>query len=159
MAEFDALPYRPCAGIVLANEDGKVFVGRRIDNPDSEAWQMPQGGIDDGESADMAALRELQEETGVRTELVDMIAQSKEEYFYDLPPELIGKLWQGRWRGQRQYWFLMRFKGSDSDINIQTRHAEFSAWKWSDPSEVPKMIVPFKRHLYERVIAEFYDLI
>ncbi|MFC4291915.1 RNA pyrophosphohydrolase [Sphingorhabdus arenilitoris] len=159
MADFDSLPYRPCAGIMLANENGQIFVGRRIDNPGSEAWQMPQGGIDDGETADDAAIRELQEETGIAPALVDVIARTKEEYYYDLPPELIGKLWQGRWRGQRQYWFLMRFRGNDADINIKTRHPEFSAWKWSEPDMVPKLIVPFKRHLYERVIAEFLDLI
>jgi putative (di)nucleoside polyphosphate hydrolase len=158
-SNLDDLPYRPCAGIMLANKDGKIFVGQRLDNPSSDAWQMPQGGIDDGEDARVAALRELSEETGISSDLVEIIGQSAEEYFYDLPEEMIGEIWQGKWRGQRQYWFLMRFKGSDSDIDISTKHAEFSRWRWADVSELTSVVVPFKKQLYERVIADFLELI
>ena len=154
------LPYRPCAGIMLANMAGKVFVGQRIDKaPEGDAWQMPQGGIDDGEDATQAALRELTEETGVTADLVDIIAQSREEHFYDLPPELMGKIWGGKYRGQRQMWFLMRFKGDDNDIDIATQHAEFSKWQWVAPDRLQYLIVPFKRRLYEALVAEFQDLI
>jgi putative (di)nucleoside polyphosphate hydrolase len=159
MTSFDNLPYRPCAGIMLANYDGKIFVSQRIDNRESEAWQMPQGGIDDGEEPSAAALRELTEETGIAAELVDIIAQSKTEYYYDLPDELIGQLWKGKWRGQRQHWFLMRFKGTDADINIATIEPEFSSWQWIDAKMAPTLIVPFKRRLYEQVIEEFSGLI
>lgn len=159
MKPYENLPYRPCVGIMLANQDGKIFVGQRLDNPGSDAWQMPQGGIDDGEEAAAASLRELEEETGIPPSLADIIARSKEEYYYDLPPELIGKLWKGKWRGQRQYWFLMRFKGQDGDINIASRHAEFSRWQWIDPGSAPQLIVPFKRRVYEQVVEEFSHLI
>lgn len=157
--KFADLPYRPCAGIMLANKDGKIFVGQRLDNRASEAWQMPQGGIDDGEEPQDAAIRELFEETGIASELVDIIAQSRDEHFYDLPDELLGKLWKGKWRGQRQYWFLMRFKGDDADINIDTAHPEFSEWQWVVPDRLPHLIVPFKRRLYENIVAEFAALI
>lgn len=157
--KFADLPYRPCAGIMLANKDGKVFVGQRLDNRESEAWQMPQGGIDEGEEPQDAAIRELFEETGVTADLVDIIAQSREEHFYDLPDELLGKLWKGKWRGQRQYWFLMRFKGEDGDINIETLHPEFSEWQWVVPDRLPHLIVPFKRRLYENIVAEFDGLV
>jgi putative (di)nucleoside polyphosphate hydrolase len=153
------LPYRPCAGIMLANTGGKVFVGQRLDNRASEAWQMPQGGIDDGEDPQDAAIRELFEETGIAPHLIDIIAQSREEHFYDLPEDLIGKLWKGKYRGQRQYWFLMRFKGDDSDININTAEPEFSEWQWISPDQLPQLIVPFKKRLYENIVAEFAELI
>jgi putative (di)nucleoside polyphosphate hydrolase len=154
------LPYRPCAGIMLANTEGKVFVGQRIDKaPEGDAWQMPQGGIDDGEDAEQAALRELGEETGIAAELVDIIARSRDEHFYDLPDELIGKVWKGKYRGQRQTWFLMRFKGLDKDVNIATEHAEFSRWQWVAPNRLPHIIVPFKKRLYENIVAEFGELI
>lgn len=159
MSKYDDLPYRPCAGIMLANMDGKVFVGQRIDSPEGDAWQMPQGGIDDGEDAREAALRELFEETGVKADLVDVIAQSAEEHLYDLPDELIGKLWKGKYRGQRQHWFLMRFKGQDKDIDIATEHPEFSKWQWVAPELLPELIVPFKKRLYEAIVAEFSELI
>ena len=159
MSKLNDLPYRPCAGIMLANKDGHVFVGQRIDSPEGDAWQMPQGGIDDGEDAREAALRELFEETGVRAELVDVLAQSANELFYDLPEELVGKLWKGKYRGQRQSWFLMRFKGDDADINIATAHPEFSKWQWVAPALLPELIVPFKKRLYESVVAEFSELI
>ncbi|MES2173750.1 MAG: RNA pyrophosphohydrolase [Pseudomonadota bacterium] len=152
------LPYRPCVGIMLVNMDGKVFVGQRLDNV-VEAWQMPQGGIDEGEEAKAAALRELQEETGIRPDLVEIIAKAKDEHFYDLPPELVGKLWGGKYRGQRQYWYLARFVGQDGDIDIQTRHPEFREWKWAVPDTLPDLIVPFKRKLYRDILQEFRALI
>ncbi|WP_430446019.1 RNA pyrophosphohydrolase [Sphingorhabdus contaminans] len=158
--KFAELPYRPCAGIMLANTEGKVFVGQRIDKaPEGDAWQMPQGGIDEGEDAEKAALRELVEETGITPELVDVIARSRNEHFYDLPDELLGKIWKGKYRGQRQWWFLMRFKGKDSDINIETDHPEFSRWQWVGPERLPQLIVPFKKRLYEILVTEFGDLI
>ncbi len=152
------LPYRPCVGIMLVNMDGKVFVGQRIDNS-TEAWQMPQGGIDEDEDARAAALRELREETGIGREHVEIIAKSKDEQFYDLPPELIGKLWGGKYRGQRQFWFLARFVGEDSDIDIATDHPEFREWKWAAPDTLPDLIVPFKRKLYRDIVQEFRALI
>ncbi len=155
----ETLPYRPNVGIMLANQNGLIFVGQRLDSIDSAAWQMPQGGIDDGESEDAAAFRELEEETGVSAEHVTLIARAKEEYIYDLPEELIGKLWKGKWRGQRQTWFLMRFIGHDDDINIATKHPEFSAWKWVKPEELPTLIVPFKKRIYEGLVREFDALI
>ena len=117
------------------------------------------GGIDDGEDPQDAAVRELSEETGITPHLVDIIAQSREEHFYDLPEELLGKLWKGKWRGQRQWWFLMRFKGDDGDINIETAHPEFSQWQWVVPDRLPHLIVPFKKRLYENIVAEFGELI
>jgi putative (di)nucleoside polyphosphate hydrolase len=154
------LPYRPCAGIMLANRDGQIFVGQRIDRaPEGDAWQMPQGGIDEGEDIEAAALRELLEETGITADKVDIIARAQDEYFYDLPDELVGKVWKGKYRGQRQWWFLMRFKGDDADINIETAHAEFSRWQWVAPDRLPHLIVPFKKRLYEAVVAEFGDLV
>lgn len=155
----ESLPYRPNVGIMLANQNGLIFVGQRLDSIDSAAWQMPQGGIDSGETEEEAAFRELAEETGVSEEHVTLIARAKEEYIYDLPEELMGKLWKGKWRGQRQMWFLMRFIGEDSDVNIATEHAEFAAWKWVKPEELPGLIVPFKKRIYEGLIREFGNLI
>ena len=157
-AEIAALPYRPCVGVVLTDGAGRVFVGQRIDS-EVPAWQMPQGGIDDGEDAETAALRELFEETGVRADLVDVLARSRDEHFYDLPDDMIGRIWKGKYRGQRQNWFLMRFKGTDADINIETEHREFSSWQWVDAPMLPQLIVPFKKRLYENILAEFADLI
>lgn len=148
------LPYRPCAGVMLLNREGLAFAGQRIDTT-MEAWQMPQGGIDPGEHAGQAAIRELQEEIGVGPDKVELIAQAPGEFYYDLPDELVGKVWKGKWRGQRQTWFLYRFLGEDFDINLATAHPEFSTWRWVDPHELPKLIVPFKRKLYEDVIAAF----
>jgi putative (di)nucleoside polyphosphate hydrolase len=148
------LPYRPCAGVMLVNRAGQVFVGQRIDST-LEAWQMPQGGIDPGEDAYTAAIRELGEETGVAPEHVELIAEAPDELLYDLPEDMIGKVWKGKWRGQRQRWFLFRFLGEDSDVDIDTAHREFRAWRWSDPVDLPAMIVPFKRALYEDVLAAF----
>lgn len=148
------LPYRPCAGVMLLNREGRVFVGQRID-PVLEAWQMPQGGIDPGEDARAAALRELREETGVPSEKVELIAEAPRELFYDLPPELVDKVWKGRWRGQRQRWFLFRLTGDDRDIDIATPEPEFRAWRWIAPADLPALIVPFKRQLYRDVLAAF----
>jgi putative (di)nucleoside polyphosphate hydrolase len=148
------LPYRPCAGIMLMNGAGRIFVGQRIDTT-VEAWQMPQGGIDDGEDAETAAIRELGEETGVRPDKVELVAVAPGEFYYDLPEELIGKVWKGKWRGQRQRWFLYRFLGEDVDIDIATEHQEFRAWRWVDPAELPEVIVPFKKALYQDVLAAF----
>ena len=148
------LPYRPCAGVMLVNRAGKVFVGQRVDTT-LEAWQMPQGGIDPGEDAYTAAIRELGEETGVAPDHVALIAEAPGEFLYDLPEDMIGKVWKGKWRGQRQRWFLFRFLGTDEDIDIATEHQEFRAWRWSDPADLPAMIVPFKRALYEDVLAAF----
>ncbi|WP_267396227.1 MULTISPECIES: RNA pyrophosphohydrolase [unclassified Sphingomonas] len=150
----DSLPYRPCAGVMLINAQGQVFVGQRIDTT-VEAWQMPQGGIDPGEEAATAAIRELGEETGVAPDKVELIAVAPDELFYDLPADLVGKVWHGKWRGQRQRWFLFRFLGEDSDVNIATDHPEFRAWRWSDPADLPAMIVPFKKTLYEQILAAF----
>ncbi|KQS04756.1 RNA pyrophosphohydrolase [Sphingomonas sp. Leaf357] len=154
MIDPDTLPYRPCAGIMLLNREGQVFVGQRLDAT-VEAWQMPQGGIDRGEDAETAALRELGEETGIAAEMVELIAIAPHDLNYDLPPELVGKVWKGRYRGQSQRWFLYRFLGEDGDVNIATKHPEFSTWRWIDPSELPGVIVPFKRELYQQVLATF----
>ena len=148
------LPYRPCAGVMLINPAVQVFVGQRLDSS-ADAWQMPQGGIDPGESAEDAALRELGEETGIAPHLVDIVARSAGEHLYDLPPHLMGKMWGGRYRGQRQTWFLMRFRGTDDDVNIATKHQEFRAWRWVGPDQLESLIVPFKKELYRHVVAEF----
>ncbi len=154
MSRIDELPYRPAAGIMLLNAHGKVWVGKRLDSR-YDAWQMPQGGVDEGEDVAAAALRELQEETGIAAHLVRIEARTQHELYYDLPPELQGKLWKGKFRGQRQIWFLMRFLGRDADVNLHTHHPEFSAWQWVEPTQLPDLIVPFKRTLYEEVIAAF----
>lgn len=150
------LPYRPAAGVMLLNPDGKVFVGQRLDST-LEAWQMPQGGTDPGEEPEAAALRELEEETGIPSSRVEVVACARQELLYDLPADLVGKLWKGKYRGQRQTWFLMRFLGTDADVNLKTSHPEFRAWKWAEPAELPHLIVPFKKVLYEAVLAEFAD--
>jgi putative (di)nucleoside polyphosphate hydrolase len=158
MTDPTTLPYRPCAGVMLINRDGQVLVGQRLDST-LEAWQMPQGGIDKGEAPFDAAVRELWEETGIPTELVELIAEAPEELSYDLPEELIGKLWKGKWRGQRQRWFLFRFLGQDSDVDIATAEPEFRAWRWADPADLPELIVPFKRELYRQVLTAFAKLL
>jgi putative (di)nucleoside polyphosphate hydrolase len=160
MSDSTALPYRPCVGVMLVNGDGSVFVGKRIDNKEGDAWQMPQGGVDDGEDLKSAALRELAEETGVAEDLVTIIAQTREELLYDLPDELIGKLWKGKYRGQRQSWFLARFGGTDADVKLDAHEpAEFCEWKWVAPETLPDLIVPFKKRVYRAVLEEFSDLI
>ena len=156
MTDQESLPYRPAAGVMLLNREGKVFVAQRLDST-LEAWQMPQGGLDEGEDAEAGALRELEEETGIRPEHVEILARTPGELTYDLPDDLVGKLWKGKWRGQRQTWFLCRFTGTDEDVNIATAHPEFRAWKWAEPAELPAMIVPFKRRLYEQLLDAFSE--
>jgi putative (di)nucleoside polyphosphate hydrolase len=146
--------YRPAAGIMLLNREGKVWVGQRLDNR-LEAWQMPQGGLDPGEDAQDGALRELEEETGIGPNLVEIIARAPEELTYDLPEDMIGVVWKQKWRGQRQTWFLARFLGSDEDVNLQTADPEFRSWRWAQVDDLPKLIVPFKKKLYQDVIAAF----
>lgn len=150
----DALPYRLNVGIMLINHDGLVFVGQRRDNY-SDAWQMPQGGIDDGENPKEAALRELHEETGIPANLVQVLEVSEKWISYELPKDLISQLWGGRFRGQKQKWYLMRFLGSDTEVNIQTETPEFSAWKWIPPDALVENIVPFKKSVYQKVLSEF----
>lgn len=149
------LPYRLCVGVALFNREGQVFVGRRIDTV-IEAWQLPQGGIDSGESPETAAYRELAEEIG--TNDADLLAETEDWLSYDLPPELIGKAWGGRYRGQRQKWFAMRFRGVDGDIDLQTAHPEFHDWRWVPLASIPDIIVPFKRALYSEIAARFAHL-
>lgn len=146
--------YRRGVGLMLLNRDNLVFVARRIDMND-EAWQMPQGGIDGDETPEIAAMRELEEEIG--TNNATIIAESREWLHYDLPKDLRQKLWGGRYKGQKQKWFLLRFEGQDSEINIATKHPEFSSWQWVAPVRLPELIVPFKRDIYRQVLVEFAD--
>lgn len=148
------LPYRPCVGVVLMNAEGQIFAGQRLDSPVA-AWQMPQGGIDDGEKPRAAALRELWEETGVTADLVEFVAKTGGWVTYDLPPELLGKVWGGKYRGQRQKWFLFRFLGTDDQVKIASEHPEFSQWRWIGAEELVASIVPFKKAVYETVVDAF----
>ncbi|MEM9524596.1 MAG: RNA pyrophosphohydrolase [Pseudomonadota bacterium] len=147
------LPYRPCVGIVLANEQGLIFAGERVDTPG--AWQMPQGGIDEDETPAAAALRELREETGIGADLVRIEAAISDWVRYDLPEPLLGRVWQGKYRGQKQLWYLLRFHGDDTQIQIATDHPEFSRWRWMRASDLIEAIVSFKRELYRTVLGEF----
>ena len=148
---FEERTYRPCVGIMLINGDGLVFAGRRLDTS-VKAWQMPQGGIDDGEDPRTAAFREMKEEIG--TDLAEIITETDGWFDYDVPRDTADRLWKGRYRGQTQKWFLMRFTGTDADIDIETEHPEFQSWKWLAADQLPDMIVPFKRDLYHRIVAE-----
>jgi putative (di)nucleoside polyphosphate hydrolase len=156
MSVRDPLEYRPCVGVMLVNGEGKAFVGKRIDNREGDWWQMPQGGVDPGEDLDRAMLRELGEEIGARAEHVAIVARLPEDLYYDLPPGLQGSLWGGRYKGQRQTWYLARFTGGDADIDIAADdHPEFCEWKWVDPELLPELIVPFKRAVYAAVVEGF----
>ena len=148
------LPYRPCVGVTLINPAGLVFAGQRLDSA-VPAWQMPQGGIDRGESPEAAALRELEEEIGVAPARVEVLDATPGWLRYDLPPELLGKVWGGRFRGQEQRWFLMRFLGEDGEITLETEHPEFASWRWIDAEALLAGIVPFKRDIYAEVLARF----
>lgn len=152
----EELPYRPGVGMMIINKNKKVFVAKRVDTK-IQAWQMPQGGIDIGETPSKAAFREMEEEIG--TDSGRIIAESNNWYCYDIPKFLIKKLWGGNYRGQRQKWFLIEFNGEDEDINIQTDTPEFSEWRWVDVHELPEIIIPFKKKLYEAVIKEFEHII
>ncbi|WP_204112942.1 RNA pyrophosphohydrolase [Shimia biformata] len=154
--EIAKLPYRRCVGVMLMNAAGHVFVGQRIDT-EQPAWQMPQGGVDKGEAPRDAALRELWEETGVPADLVSVVAETADWIPYDLPHDIVPRIWKGRYRGQEQKWFLLRFHGADSDVNIATDHPEFSTWRWLPPSELVDNIVPFKRAVYAAVLEAFAD--
>ena len=156
------LPYRPCVGVMVLNARNDVWVGRRVNSPNqgqySAFWQMPQGGIDEGEAPAAAALRELREETSIHSATI--LAESSCWHRYDLPPDLLGRIWDGRYRGQMQRWFAIRFKGADSEINIDPpdHEREFAEWRWASMIDLPKLIVPFKRDVYSKVIAEFRHL-
>ena len=154
--EISKLPYRRNVGVMVLNADGDVWVGQRLDRRASQdAWQMPQGGIDKGEEARTAALRELEEETGISSDLVEVVAESDGYIPYDLPHDLVPKLWKGKYRGQEQKWFLLRFLGDDSHVNINTEHPEFSEWKWLPAADLVANIVPFKRDVDARVLKAF----
>lgn len=155
MIKADELPYRPCVGIALFNHKREVFVGKRIDTPN--AWQMPQGGIDPGETPEEAAMRELKEEVG--TNNAEIIHVHDTPLCYDLPPHLLGKLFNGRYRGQEQIWIAARFLGNDNDIDIYAhRYPEFDAWQWVGFDDILDLIVPFKRQTYQEVIKAFKDI-
>ncbi len=161
MPSYEDLPYRRCVGIMVLNRAGLVFVGRRIEGPEHvdlvHAWQMPQGGIDAGEEPWPAALRELREETNISS--VERLGEVAEWLNYDIPRELVGQAWKGQYRGQTQKWFAVRFVGAESEIDIASpdgaAHAEFSAWRWQELKDLPDLVVPFKRPVYERVVQEF----
>ena len=160
MSQPDSALYRPCVGVMLVNAEGKAFVGKRIDNQEGDWWQMPQGGVDQGEDCDTALLRELAEETGAKAEHVEVLGKLPAELFYELPDDLQGKLWGGRYLGQRQTWYLARFTGSDADIDIAAHDPpEFCEWKWVEPALLPELIVPFKREVYRAIVAGFAPLL
>lgn len=160
MRDVSELGYRPCVGVMLVNAEGLVFVGKRIDNKEGDWWQMPQGGVDEGEDLEMAVLRELAEETGVTPHHASVIGRIDEPMRYDLPSELIGKLWGGRYRGQEQTWFLARFSGTDEHIDLEAHDPpEFCEYRWVDPDELPDLIVPFKKRVYRTVVEGFRSLI
>ncbi|MCB1388459.1 MAG: RNA pyrophosphohydrolase [Rhodobacteraceae bacterium] len=152
--EIAALPYRPNVGIMLIDGRGLIFAAQRLDSA-VPAWQMPQGGIDEGEDPRAAALRELEEEIGVPPALVQVMAETPDWLTYDLPADLVGNIWKGRFRGQRQKWYLMRFMGRDEQIDLDREHPEFSEWRWIDAASMIDAIVPFKRDIYRQVVEAF----
>ena len=154
MKPYDERPYRPCVGICLINNEGLIFAGKRIDNR-AEAWQMPQGGIDEGETAAIACFREMKEEIG--TDQAEIVTEYPEWLNYDIPQPLADRLWDGTFRGQTQKWILLRYQGDDSDINIQTDEPEFKAWQWMKPEMLVDLAVPFKKDVYRALIDNFTD--
>jgi putative (di)nucleoside polyphosphate hydrolase len=164
MPRTEDLPYRPCVGIMVLDRDGRAFIGRRIEGPEhvdeTHAWQMPQGGVDPGEEPWQAARRELLEETNIRS--IERLAETADWLTYDLPPAIIGEAWRGKYRGQKQKWFAVRFTGRDSEIDVAhpagTHEPEFSAWRWEPMQNLPGLVIPFKRKVYEQVVAEFSHL-
>ena len=148
--------YRPNVGMMIINQKKEIFVGKRIDHP-SNFWQMPQGGIDAQEIPSIAALREMNEEVGIKKNKVDLLTESKDWYYYSIPSDLAKTLWKGKYKGQRQKWFLYKFKGTDKDINIHTEHPEFSNYKWVTKDFLVPNIVPFKKKIYEKLLLEFKD--
>ena len=165
MSGYDSLPYRPCVGAMVLNRQGLVFVGRRIEGPEHvdahHAWQMPQGGVDKGEDPWPATLRELYEETNIRS--VEKVGEIDEWLSYDIPREIVGEAWGGKYRGQTQKWYLLRFTGDEREIDIDTpaggHKPEFAEWRWERMERLPKLIIPFKRKVYERVVKEFSKLV
>ena len=155
MKDYNERPYRPCVGICLVNDEGMIFAGKRIDNR-AEAWQMPQGGIDEGEDAVTACFREMAEEIG--TDKAELIAQHPEWLDYDIPESLANKLWNGAYKGQTQKWMLLRYTGVDADINIATEIPEFESWQWMAPEQLVQLAVPFKKDVYQALMAEFSKL-
>jgi putative (di)nucleoside polyphosphate hydrolase len=152
----EKLPYRPAAAVMLLNDCNQVFVAQRIDNA-VDAWQMPQGGLNKGEAPEAGALRELEEETGIPPRLVTILGKAPKELLYELPDDLMKKVWGGKYRGQSQHWFVMRFLGTDADINLDTAEPEFLAYKWVDAGELVDLIVPFKKQLYADVVEAFRE--
>ena len=148
--------YRPNVGMMIINQKKEIFVGKRIDHP-SNFWQMPQGGIDVQEIPSIAALREMEEEVGIKKNKVDLLTESKDWYYYSIPSDLAKTLWKGKYKGQRQKWFLYKFKGTEKDININTEHPEFSDYKWVTKDFLVPNIVPFKKKIYEKLLLEFKD--
>lgn len=161
MSDYATLPYRPCAGITVFNRSGLVFIGRRSSGPEhideTHVWQMPQGGIDENENAYAAALRELYEETSIRS--VEPLGEISDWLTYDIPRDIVGQAWKGKFRGQKQKWFALRFTGPDSEINIESpgdgHDPEFIAWRWERIENLPALVVPFKRAIYDRIVTEF----
>ena len=162
MTDPSSLPYRPCVGVLLFNDDGRVFMGRRIGLPvrfdERGMWQLPQGGIDEGETPRKAALRELAEEIGVKR--VEYLAETPDWLYYDLPEELMGKVWDGKYRGQKQKWFALRHTGSEREINLNVpgHRPEFDLWRWEELERIPELVVPFKRHIYRELVKAFGHL-
>jgi putative (di)nucleoside polyphosphate hydrolase len=165
MTKFEDLPYRPCVGMLVLNKEGRAFIGRRLDGPehvdDTHAWQMPQGGVDEGEDLYKAALRELYEETNIRS--IEKIGEIKDWLIYDIPRTIVGQAWKGKYRGQKQKWYAFRFTGKETEIDVENpaggaHKPEFIEWRWEPIKNLPNLIIPFKRDVYERVVKEFAPL-